>query len=67
MRRRHALAVVLALMAAAFVVVATRPTVSRAATPNMDYNGRVAAGQFIEFGFQSSGTGSGLTPSCAAS
>jgi lysophospholipase L1-like esterase len=34
---------------------------------NMDYNGRVGAGQFTEFGFQSAGTGSGLTPSCTAS
>jgi lysophospholipase L1-like esterase len=34
---------------------------------NMDYNGRVGAGQFTEFGFQSSGTGSGLTPSCTPS
>ena len=33
---------------------------------NMDYNGRLGAGQVTEFGFQSSGTGSGLTPSCAA-
>ncbi|GAA4719611.1 endo-1,4-beta-xylanase [Phytohabitans rumicis] len=34
---------------------------------NVDYNGRVAAGQSTEFGFQSSGTGTGLTPSCTAS
>ena len=33
---------------------------------NMDYNGRLGAGQVTEFGFQSSGAGSGLTPSCAA-
>jgi endo-1,4-beta-xylanase len=32
----------------------------------MDYHGRLGAGQTTEFGFQSSGTGSGLTPSCAA-
>jgi cellulase/cellobiase CelA1 len=33
---------------------------------NMDYNGRLGAGQATEFGFQSSGNGSGLTPSCSA-
>ncbi|GLH99355.1 endo-1,4-beta-xylanase [Phytohabitans aurantiacus] len=33
---------------------------------NVDYNGRVAAGQSTEFGFQANGTGSGITPSCSA-
>jgi endo-1,4-beta-xylanase len=33
---------------------------------NVDYNARVGAGQFTEFGFQSTGSGSGLTPMCAA-
>ena len=33
---------------------------------NVDYNARVGAGQFTEFGFQSTGSGSGLTPTCAA-
>jgi endo-1,4-beta-xylanase len=33
---------------------------------NMDYNGRIGAGQFTEFGFQSSGSGSGLKPTCTA-
>jgi lysophospholipase L1-like esterase len=33
---------------------------------NMDYNARLGAGQVTEFGFQSSGSGSGLTPSCSA-
>ena len=32
---------------------------------NVSYNGSVAAGQSTEFGFQSSGSGSGITPSCA--
>ncbi|MEJ3745985.1 endo-1,4-beta-xylanase [Actinomycetes bacterium KLBMP 9797] len=34
---------------------------------NVAYNGNVAAGQSTEFGFQSSGTGTGMTPSCSAS
>ncbi|MFD9701175.1 endo-1,4-beta-xylanase [Lentzea sp. NPDC059081] len=33
---------------------------------NVDYNGAVPAGQSTEFGFQGTGSGSGLTPSCAA-
>ncbi|WP_345516333.1 endo-1,4-beta-xylanase, partial [Phytohabitans houttuyneae] len=33
---------------------------------NVDYNGRVAAGQSAEFGFQATGTAGGLTPSCTA-
>jgi endo-1,4-beta-xylanase len=33
---------------------------------NVDYNGRVAAGQSTEFGFQANGSGAGLTPTCAA-
>ncbi|MEH1127408.1 endo-1,4-beta-xylanase [Micromonospora sp. CPCC 206061] len=34
---------------------------------NVGYNGRVAAGQSTEFGFQANGTGAGLTPTCTAS
>ncbi|MEC3982219.1 extracellular catalytic domain type 1 short-chain-length polyhydroxyalkanoate depolymerase [Amycolatopsis sp. H20-H5] len=34
---------------------------------NVAYNGHVAAGQSTEFGFQGTGTGSGMTPSCTAS
>ncbi|GAA2186628.1 cellulose binding domain-containing protein [Micromonospora lupini] len=34
---------------------------------NVDYNGRLAAGQVAEFGFQGTGSGSGLTPTCTAS
>ncbi|GAA3752976.1 endo-1,4-beta-xylanase [Micromonospora maritima] len=33
---------------------------------NVDYNGQLGAGQSTEFGFQGNGSGSGLTPSCAA-
>ncbi len=34
---------------------------------NVDYNANVAAGQSTEFGFQGSGSGAGLNPTCAAS
>ena len=34
---------------------------------NVSYNGRVAAGQTTEFGFQGTGSGTGLTPTCAGS
>ncbi|ANZ43396.1 1,4-beta-xylanase [Lentzea guizhouensis] len=34
---------------------------------NVDYNADVPAGQSTEFGFQGSGSGSGLNPTCAAS
>ncbi|MFC6018466.1 endo-1,4-beta-xylanase [Plantactinospora solaniradicis] len=34
---------------------------------NVAYNGRIAAGQSTEFGFQGSGSGTGMTPSCTAS
>ncbi|MFV2017793.1 endo-1,4-beta-xylanase [Micromonospora sp. LOL_023] len=34
---------------------------------NVDYNGRVSAGQWTEFGFQATGNGSIPTPSCTAS
>jgi len=34
---------------------------------NVDYNTNVPAGQSTEFGFQGTGNGSGLNPSCAAS
>ncbi|MFC0527332.1 endo-1,4-beta-xylanase [Phytohabitans kaempferiae] len=33
---------------------------------NVDYNGRVGAGQSTEFGFQANGTGTGLAPTCTA-
>ncbi|ONI80088.1 hypothetical protein ALI22I_42420 [Saccharothrix sp. ALI-22-I] len=33
---------------------------------NTDHNGRIAAGQSAEFGFQATGSGSGLTPACSA-
>jgi lysophospholipase L1-like esterase len=33
---------------------------------NVGYNGVVAAGQSTEFGFQGTGSGSGMTPSCTA-
>jgi hypothetical protein len=34
---------------------------------NASYNGSVAAGQSTEFGFQGTGTGTGITPTCTAS
>jgi endo-1,4-beta-xylanase len=34
---------------------------------NVAYNGRLAAGQATEFGFQGSGSASGVTPTCTAS
>jgi cellulase/cellobiase CelA1 len=34
---------------------------------NVSYNGRVAAGQSTEFGFQGNGTGNGTTSTCSAS
>ncbi|AVT32903.1 endo-1,4-beta-xylanase [Plantactinospora sp. BC1] len=34
---------------------------------NVSYNGSVNAGQYTEFGFQGSGTATGLTPVCTAS
>jgi hypothetical protein len=33
---------------------------------NVSYNGSVAAGQSTEFGFQGTGTGTGMTPTCTA-
>ncbi|PGH44272.1 1,4-beta-xylanase [Micromonospora sp. WMMA1996] len=33
---------------------------------NVDYNGQLGAGQSTEFGFQGNGSGSGMTPTCAA-
>ncbi|MFD0969276.1 glucuronyl esterase domain-containing protein [Plantactinospora endophytica] len=33
---------------------------------NVSFNGNIAAGQSTEFGFQSSGTGAGMAPTCAA-
>ena len=32
---------------------------------NVAYNGSVAAGQSTEFGFQGTGNGSGMTPTCS--
>jgi endo-1,4-beta-xylanase len=34
---------------------------------NVGHNGSVAPGQSVEFGYQGSGTGTGVTPSCTAS
>ncbi|MEO3926819.1 endo-1,4-beta-xylanase [Micromonosporaceae bacterium B7E4] len=34
---------------------------------NLSYNGRIAAGQSAEFGFQGTGTATGITPTCTAS
>ncbi|MFC6023828.1 endo-1,4-beta-xylanase [Plantactinospora solaniradicis] len=34
---------------------------------NVSYNGRIAAGQSTEFGFQGTGTATGITPTCTAS
>ncbi|MFC6020082.1 cellulase family glycosylhydrolase [Plantactinospora solaniradicis] len=34
---------------------------------NVSHNGRIAAGQSVEFGFQGSGSGTGMSPSCTAS
>jgi endo-1,4-beta-xylanase len=34
---------------------------------NVDYNANVPAGQSTEFGFQGTGSGAGLNPSCSAS
>ncbi|MEE6257206.1 GDSL-type esterase/lipase family protein [Plantactinospora sonchi] len=33
---------------------------------NVSYNGRIAAGQSTEFGFQGTGSGAGMTPTCTA-
>ena len=33
---------------------------------NVSYNGSIAAGQSTEFGFQGTGTGTGMTPTCSA-
>ncbi|WKU06827.1 PHB depolymerase family esterase [Micromonospora sp. HUAS LYJ1] len=33
---------------------------------NVDYNGALGAGQSTEFGFQGSGSGAGMTPTCTA-
>lgn len=33
---------------------------------NLDHNGAIAAGQSVEFGFQGTGSGSGMTPACTA-
>lgn len=33
---------------------------------NVSHNGRVAAGQTVEFGFQGTGTATGISPSCTA-
>ncbi|MEU8261932.1 cellulose binding domain-containing protein [Micromonospora sp. NPDC048999] len=33
---------------------------------NVSYNGSIAPGQSTEFGFQGTGTGTGMTPTCAA-
>ncbi|BCB79800.1 hypothetical protein GCM10022251_39700 [Phytohabitans flavus] len=33
---------------------------------NVNYNGSIAAGQSTEFGFQGTGTGTGITPTCTA-
>ena len=33
---------------------------------NAGFNGSIAAGQSTEFGFQATGTGTGMTPTCAA-
>ncbi|WP_244218826.1 cellulose binding domain-containing protein [Micromonospora arida] len=33
---------------------------------NVAYNGAIAAGQSTEFGYQGSGTGAGMTPTCSA-
>lgn len=33
---------------------------------NVNYNGSIGAGQSTEFGFQGTGTGTGMTPTCAA-
>jgi endo-1,4-beta-xylanase len=46
---------------------ATRSGNSGAVTfTNVSYNGRVAAGQTTEFGFQGTGSGTGMTPTCTA-
>jgi endo-1,4-beta-xylanase len=34
---------------------------------NVNFNGSIAPGQSVEFGYQGTGTGTGVTPSCAAS
>jgi endo-1,4-beta-xylanase len=34
---------------------------------NVSYNGRIAAGQTTEFGFQGTGSATGITPTCTAS
>jgi len=33
---------------------------------NVSYNGQVGAGQYTEFGFQATGSGSGISPTCSA-
>jgi endo-1,4-beta-xylanase len=34
---------------------------------NVSYNGQVAAGQSVEFGFQGTGSATGVSPTCTAS
>ena len=33
---------------------------------NVGFNGSIAAGQSTEFGYQATGTGAGMTPTCSA-
>jgi hypothetical protein len=33
---------------------------------SMSYNGSIGAGQSIQFGYQGTGTGGGMTPTCSA-
>ena len=33
---------------------------------NVSYNGQIPAGGYTEFGFQATGTGAGMTPTCNA-
>jgi hypothetical protein len=33
---------------------------------NLSYNGSISAGQSTQFGYQGTGTGTGMTPACTA-
>ncbi|MDG6107881.1 endo-1,4-beta-xylanase [Dactylosporangium aurantiacum] len=60
-------AVTLPLPSGATVTNAWNTNRSGSVFSNVSYNGRIAAGQFTEFGFQGTGTAGTLTPSCSAS
>ncbi|GAA3217606.1 endo-1,4-beta-xylanase [Dactylosporangium siamense] len=63
----NAWAVTLPLPSGATVTNSWSTTRSGNTWSNVSYNGRIAAGQYTEFGFQATGTAGTLSPTCAAS